>query len=160
MLKQQSGPKQRKKNSQNHKLKRGILIAVPVIAIAVIAWAKFSGDSGLDEAGGVFKVRRGDLRISVAEPGKIQANKSVALTCDVEGQSTILSIVPEGTYVKEGDVLVELDSADLRERIDSQEITVKSAENASMNAKEAFEIQEKQNESRVDEDALLRTLPE
>ncbi|NQT81969.1 hypothetical protein HQ563_03040 [bacterium] len=156
MLKQESDPKQRKKNSQNHKLKRGILIAVPVIAIAVIAWAKFSGDSGLDEAGGVFKVRRGDLRISVAEPGKIEAKKSVALTCDVEGQSTIISIVPEGTYVKEGDVLVELDSADLRERIDSQEITVKSAENASMNANEAFEIQENQNESDIKAAELSR----
>jgi len=149
MSRQQSDPKQRKKNSQNHKLKRGILIAVAVIVVGGIAWAKFSGGGGFDEAGGVFTVRKGNLRISVSEPGKIEAVTSVALTCEVEGQSTIISIVPEGTYVKEGQVLVELDSADLRERIDEQEITVKSAENSFKNAQEALEIQKNQNESDI-----------
>ena len=156
MAKQQSEPKQRKKNSQNHKLKRRIIIAVVVVVLGGIAWAKFSGDSGFDDAGAVWRVGRGDLRISVAQPGKIEANKSVALTCDMEGQSTIISIIPEGTSVNTGDVLVELDSAGLRERIDEHEITVKSAENAFRNAEEALEIQKNQNESDIKAAELAR----
>jgi HlyD family secretion protein len=149
MMNQRSDPKNMRKNSRNHKLKKGILIAVAVIVVAGIAWAKFSGSSGPDDAGAVFKVQRGNLRVSVSESGRVQASKSVALTCELEGQSTIIKIVPEGTYVKKGDELVVLDSANLRDRIDTQEITVKSAEAAHKNADEALQIQENQNDSDV-----------
>ncbi len=149
--------RRKKKNAQTHKLKKRIITAtVAAVSLGLIAWAKFSGNSGPGEAEALFTVKKGDLRISVVEEGKIQAMKSVSLSSEVEGQSTIISIVPEGTYVKEGDVLVELDSADLRERIDSQEITVKSSDSAYTNASESYEIQKNQNESDIKAAELAR----
>jgi HlyD family secretion protein len=156
MPNQQSEPKGKKKNSRNHRLKRAIIIAVAVIVVGGIAWAKFSGNDRSTEEEALFALKRGDLRISVVESGKIKASRSVNLLCEVEGQSTIISIVPEGTYVKEGDVLVELDSANLRDSIAQNEITVKSAEAAFTQSSEAYEIQKNQNESNIKTAELAR----
>ncbi len=145
---------------RSKKLRNGILAAVAVTVVGGIAWAKFSANNSPDEAEPLFKVRKGDLQISVLEAGRIQAQKSVSLSCEMDGGRegsrggsqggiTIISIVPEGTLAKEGDVLVELDSADLRERIDSQEITVNSAEAGLRTAEEAFDIQKNQNDSYI-----------
>ncbi len=59
-------------------------------------------------AGGelTYKVSRGDLVVSFTERGSVMAAKSEQIFCMVEGRSTIVSIVPEGTFVKKGDVLV------------------------------------------------------
>ena len=147
MATQQTQQKQKRSPSRNHKMRRNIIIAVAVIAVGGIAWAKLSGGGDLEETEALFAVKRGDLLISVLESGKIQANKSVNLTCELEGQSTIISIIPEGTYVKEGDELVVLDSASLRDEIEQQQITAKSAESARTQAWEALEIQKNQNDS-------------
>ena len=150
MPKGQNEPNRKKKNSRNHRLKKRIAIAAAAaVVLGGIAWAKFSGNNRTAETEGLYTVKRGDLRISVLESGKIQARKSVSLSSQVDGQSTIITIVPEGTYVKEGDVLVELDSSDLRDRMEQQQITCESAEAALTNAKEAKEIQQNQNESNV-----------
>ena len=132
------------------------MITVAVIVVGGIAWAKFSGGDRSSEEEALFTVMRDDLRISVTESGKIKASRSVNLTCELEGQSTIITIVPEGTYVNEGDVLVELDSANLRDSIDQHEITVKAAESSHTQASEAFEIQKNQNESNIKTAELAR----
>lgn len=67
----------------------------------------------------------------------------------VEGTTTIISIVDEGTIVEVGDVVCELDSAPFKEKAKQQEITVTQAEAAMAQAVEALEIQKKQNESDI-----------
>jgi multidrug resistance efflux pump len=67
---------------------------------------------------------------------------------------TILSIVPEGTYitpkdVNEGKVLVELDSSVLEEQIEQYRIDVATARASYTEANEAYLIQMKQNESDI-----------
>jgi HlyD family secretion protein len=71
--------------------------------------------------------------------------KSTTLTSKVEGSTTIIFIVPEGTNVNAGDLVVELDSAPLVEREKTQEIAVSSAESLLLTAEKAVEIQETQN---------------
>ncbi len=150
MSKEQSKLNQKKKNSRNHKLKKRIIVAaVAAIVMGGIAWAKFSGNNASTLADALYTVKRGDLRISVLESGKIKARKSVSLNSEVDGQSTIINIVPEGSYVEEGDVLVVLDSSELRDRIEQQQISVESAQAAYTNSSEAYAIQENQNESDI-----------
>ncbi|MEO8428419.1 MAG: efflux RND transporter periplasmic adaptor subunit, partial [Verrucomicrobiota bacterium] len=66
-----------------------------------------------------------------------------------------LSIVPEGTNVHKGDLLVELDSADLRERVSGQEVTFQNAQFAYVQAKENLAIQKSTVESNI-KDAELK----
>jgi len=75
--------------------------------------------------------------------------KNAVLTSKVEGSTTIIHIVPEGTTVKAGDLICELDSAALVEKEKTQEIAVSSAESALTTAEKEVEIQRTQNASDV-----------
>ncbi len=101
-----------------------------------------------------FTVRRDDLPITVTESGSIKAQKSIELKSEVEGRATIISIVPEGSYVtaedvNNGKILCELDSGDLDEQLAQREIDFASTEAGYKEATEAYDIQVKQNESDV-----------
>jgi len=95
------------------------------------------------------EVRRGSLPISVTERGNLTAKNSYSLKCQIEGRSTILKLIDEGTYVQPGDVVAELDASELVQRKVQQEITVQSAKNAFIKAKANLEIQETENESQI-----------
>ncbi len=94
-------------------------------------------------------VRRGPLSITVTERGNLKAKDAVSLRSEVEGRTTILSLIPEGTFVEAGTVVAELDTADLLEKQVQQEITVSNAEASHKKAKEALEIQKIENESSI-----------
>jgi multidrug resistance efflux pump len=95
-------------------------------------------------------VRRGPLRISVVQRGNLAAKDSVSVESEIEGQTTVLFLIAEGTFVKPDDLLVELDASDLVEKKRQQEIAVQNAEAAYVKAKAQFEIQESQNLSDVE----------
>ncbi|MEJ2703770.1 MAG: efflux RND transporter periplasmic adaptor subunit [Sedimentisphaerales bacterium] len=138
---------------------RRILLIFIALAVVIAAGAfGFSrlmpgGSSGSDPDPGVFVVKRGKLTISVSESGNIKAVKSEIVKSEVEGRPSIVNIVPEGTYIKPEDVnnmvLVELDSSQLREQLPQRQIELASAEASDTEAKEAFDIQVKQNESDI-----------
>jgi HlyD family secretion protein len=83
-----------------------------------------------------FEVRRGPLMISVTESGTTNNREKVVIKSKVEGQTRILSLVPEGTQVRKGDLLIKLDSSNLEDEKMKQQITVLNAEAAYINARE------------------------
>ena len=66
----------------------------------------------------------------ILERGSVDSASNVEIRCQVEsaGGLTIISVVPEGTIVKKGDLLVELDSSTLRENVTKQRIAVAGSE--------------------------------
>ena len=126
-----------------------VLIVVGLAALA------FSGASDTDNAGfATFTVKRGPLRISVTESGTIKAREQVILKNEVEGRTSILTLIPEGTRVKEGDLLVELDASALIDNQVDQEIRVQNAEAAFISAEENFAVVENQAQSDIDKAEL------
>ncbi len=93
------------------------------------------------------KVLRGEMTISVTESGDIKAAVSTRVKNEMEGNSTIIQLIEEGTVVKKGDLLVELDASGQVERRATQEIAVEKAVAAVINAKKSLEILRKQTES-------------
>jgi HlyD family secretion protein len=75
------------------------------------------------------------------QPREEQSKKdqSVAVLCQVVGGGLVLSMVPEGTIVKTGDLLCELDASKLRDRLTDREIAVKRSENESKTGQLAHE---------------------
>ncbi|NQT04363.1 MAG: efflux RND transporter periplasmic adaptor subunit [Planctomycetes bacterium] len=129
-----------------------IVAAIALTGVVLLGSIRKSGSAGSGTNMSTFIVRRDDLTISVAESGSIKARTSIDINCKVDGQSTIISIVPEGIFiteedVKNGKVLVELDSSNLEEQIATREIDFASSEAAKTEAIEAYDIQVKQNES-------------
>lgn len=131
-----------------------IVAAIVLTTVVLLGSMRKSGSAGSGTNMSTFLVRRDDLTIAVSESGSIKARTSIDINCKVEGQSTIISIVPEGIFiteedVKNGKVLVELDSSNLEEQIATREIDFASSEAALTEATEAYDIQVKQNESDI-----------
>ncbi len=91
-----------------------------------------------------YVVSREDLPITVKEPGELQAVRETIVRSEVEGQATILYLIPEGSSVKQGEKLFELDVSELVEKRANQEISVEKARNAWEQARTAGEILEKE----------------
>ncbi|WP_435009373.1 sigma-70 family RNA polymerase sigma factor [Tundrisphaera lichenicola] len=89
-----------------------------------------------------IKVGPGKLRVTVSGRGNVQALKLRDLVSEIEGQTTIISILPEGMKVKEGNVVCELESSLLRDRLVNQRISVKSAEDALKRSRIGREVAE------------------
>lgn len=125
------------------------LVALAAVAACAVALLRRVGAADAGTDGEVYAaVRRGPLVISLRESGEIKPSEQIKIKSEVEGRTTILSIVPEGTRVKQGDLLVELDTATLEESRVNQEITVQNAEAAFIEARENLEVV--RNQSRAD----------
>lgn len=67
----------------------------------------------------------------VVERGEVSSSSNVEIRCMVQGKAltgtTILEIVPEGTYVKEGDFLVRLDDSTIKADLVQQQIAANTS---------------------------------
>ena len=107
-----------------------------------------------------YKVTRGDLVVSFTERGNVKAASSEQIYSMVEGRSTIVRLVAEGTFVKKGDILVELDSSELTQTLNQQEIAVEASEAALEQAREETKIQTSLSNSDVRQAKVDKDLAE
>ena len=114
----------------------------------------------------VYTVDTSDLPIVVTERGYLESQEQTTLECRAatydrnSGSSSvlILSIVPNGSVVKKGDLLVELDSAAIRDRLESEMLEYQSDQSTLLQAKARRENQITQNETSVAEAELTLEL--
>lgn len=135
----------------NKKLRKTIPIGIAII-LAIVAVVLARKRLGADDAtqAAVFHAVRGPLTITVTESGTIRARDMVIIKNEVEGRRAIISLVPEGTRVKRGDLLVELDASSLIDNRLDQDIRVQNAHAAFINAQETLAVVENQAKSDVD----------
>ena len=88
----------------------------------------------------VAEAVRGEIRVIVSERGHVEPARSAQANCEVAGQTTILSILPEGTRVTKGQLVCELDSAALEDALINQRITTQQAEARHKNAELSLEV--------------------
>jgi len=103
-----------------------------------------------------FIVKRGPLTVNVIESGTINAREQIIIKNEVEGKTSLIYLIPEGTQVKKGDLLVELDASSLMDAKIDQEIKVQNAEAAYINATENLAVA--QNQATSDMDLAVLTL--
>ena len=121
-----------------------LVLAAAFVTLAI--WRPFLGPKGETE-GALFTVTKGDLLITVAATGDLKAKNSIKIAPEIEGRATIVYIVDEGIRVNKGDILVELDKADLERQLADQEISYQSAVSSLIQAQEAKKIQEVRNQN-------------
>ena len=84
-----------------HNLKTAELLClfgffVIIMLVSAITFKLFTAkNKGAENDMPTFVVKRGPLRINIVEAGTIQAREQVVLKSQVEGRTTILSLVPE-----------------------------------------------------------------
>lgn len=100
-----------------------IVFGVIILAGCVfLANAFLGGGSGSGSETSFHLVESGDFMVSVVEGGEVNAVKETVLRCEIDGTARIIYIIPEGSQVKKGDLLVELDAADLIDSINAEQI--------------------------------------
>jgi RND family efflux transporter MFP subunit len=133
--------------------RRGILFvtlggaAVLAMAGAGIWWILGASAAPTAPLGETARAVRERLVVTVTESGEIDAKRSTNVACQVESQSTIVWVIDEGTLVQPGDKLVQLDSAELQERLRTQDMAYKTALAAFEKAEKTFLITQSTRES-------------
>lgn len=145
------------KQNKKSKLKLVLAIALPIILVATVAAVKWSGGDGTAENIPTFEVRRGPLTISVDASGTIKALDLEVIKNKVEGVTTILTLVLEGTQVKKGDLLLELDSSEFKDDLVVEQIALQNAETTLISAVESLAVGENQAESDLEQAELTLT---
>jgi HlyD family secretion protein len=132
----------------------GAIVLVVSVALLILGLIISEEDKKPSSLPATFVARRGPMTISVLESGTIKARDQIIIKNEVEGKTSIISLVSEGTLVKQGDLLVELDASSLVDAKIDQEISVQNAEAAYINAKENLAVVQNQAQSDLDKAEL------
>lgn len=132
----------------------GVLI---VGSITLLSGGLGSGDQNLIW----YAVQRGDLPIKVTERGNLESQENVDVLClvdDVSGDeihgTPIVWVIPNGSAVKKGELLLELDAASQTERLDRQSLETNRARSAKTKAQILYDNRITQNETLYKEGEL------
>src|SRR3954466_10879375 len=129
------------------------LIAPAVALVAATLFWTFSGtrvSSAPVAASMIYRVTPIDMDVKIIKDGELQAINNLDISCEVEGQSTILTLVPEGSVAKKGDVLMTLDSSLIKQKIEDTTLELQKAEADLTTAREMKDIQESQNSANLE----------
>ena len=105
------------------------------MALATVATAMLLRHrSAAGEAFETATVKRGDVIATLEAEGSVESAHNVEIACQVDGGSTILWIVPDGTQVRDGEELVRFDSSAVEDLFSQQAIVVERAKAAQVAA--------------------------
>jgi HlyD family secretion protein len=93
------------------------------------------------------EVLRGDLEVTLSQRGLLDSARNIVVASECEWNVRIIELVPEGTWVEEGEVVVQLDASELTQRLKEREITLIGAQADLIKAKEVLAMQELENQS-------------
>src|SRR5687768_6654715 len=129
-----------------------MLVPVALLVTLVGVWA-LGGRSRVPLLPGAAQFHRvglGDMDVKIVKDGELQAINAIEIQSEVEGQTTIQTLVKEGTFVKKDDVLITLDSAAIRQKIEDTTLELQKAEADLTNAREMREIQISTNNANLE----------
>jgi HlyD family secretion protein len=130
---------------------RGWLIAAALLLgglLLYVGWTRWASPAAAEDAQ-IFTVVRRSFPIVLRQKGELEAANSIEIRSEVEGRATIIYLIDEGTQVKKGDLLVELASDEIDEKIREAEIRVATAEAAFEAATKSLEILKDENASKI-----------
>jgi RND family efflux transporter MFP subunit len=141
--------------------RRAVVGLAALGALATVAWLarQWVWPAPTASAELTATVTRGELPIVVTERGELESSKTVTAKCEVEvEQIKIVDILPEGTRVKKGDVVVRLDTDKLKRTLAEQEVKFNTADGKYQAAKQELEVQKNKAETDTAKAQLALTL--
>lgn len=122
------------------------LIPVAVLATGAGIWAVIPGKQNQEAtAASFYKAERGPFTISLPTGGSLEAVDRVTVRNMVPGRTEIISLIKEGTVVKKGDLLVELDANGIEDQLSLAEIAYQQAVFAFSEQEERAEVLKSDN---------------
>ncbi|MEZ6096134.1 MAG: efflux RND transporter periplasmic adaptor subunit [Pirellulaceae bacterium] len=149
----------RKSHCCQHTSRKGKIVGRVVVGLLVVAAAagvyflapRLFGNSGKNSDESLtYTVQRRSIFDSVVERGTIESQNTVNGRCELPGwENKIIFIVPEGTTVQEGDMVVRFDSAEIDRMIQEKKSRLIETEGKLEQAKQDLEVQKNKNESDI-----------
>ena len=133
--------------------RRSVRIALGVLVLIAMLRLLLSGTGKgkVDRDSAHFcNVQRGDLVVSILQSGELMARSSLAILNESYRDAKIVSIVDDGASVTNGQLLFELESAELMERYLDQQSDVAEAEAALKLAEDTLEIAKLKSDSDIE----------
>jgi multidrug efflux pump subunit AcrA (membrane-fusion protein) len=131
-------------------------VAVAAAVVAVVLWRTGVLFARSPYTGPTWTVKREKLKLTIVARGNLEALENENVFCTVRSgtkgstSSTIIKwIIDEGTKVKKGDKLMELDSSGFQDQLKDKTKDVDKAYADKVTADEAVKIQEITNESTI-----------
>jgi len=143
------------------RLPRSVVVVAGLVLIVGVVWALARALNGSGPSQSSYKtvpVRQGPFEVRVDVSGDLQAVDNIDVICEVEGTTTITQLIPEGATVRQGDVLVTLDSSQARQRLEDASIDLQRITADVTTASEIVEIQKSQNAANVQADSVALEL--
>ncbi|MGI9518994.1 MAG: efflux RND transporter periplasmic adaptor subunit [Pirellulaceae bacterium] len=126
-----------------------IPLAITAVATAAIIYL-VSGRNAVTDGLITHTVSNRTVRDAVVERGTLESQNTVNGNCELPGwENKIIFIVPEGSTVKEGDVVVRFDSEEIDNEIAEQKTEVNQAEGQVKEAEQDIEVQKNTNASSI-----------
>ena len=114
--------------------KRWVTLAVILAAVAGVSIWLFTPASAKTDDSVLARVKKGDFHVVVTSAGELRAKKFVQVQGPLNMQQAeiyqtkISTLVPEGTVVKEGDVVAELDRSGIAAKLSEVSLALQKAE--------------------------------
>src|SRR4051812_18358500 len=108
--------------------------AASLLILATVAWYAWPSSTSATEAQLLAPVKSGEFKVLVTTTGELRARKFVQVTGPAGAQSVqvymtkIASIVPEGSLVKAGDVIAELDKQPVAAKLADGALSLQKAQ--------------------------------
>ena len=130
-------------------LKNKYFIAVLIIVSVFLLMLLFFG--GSNSAGSIptYTVKRNNFLVTISESGEIKAQNSISISAPrVRGTLKIVYLVPEGTYIKPGELVAKFDPTEAMTRLRETQADLEIAESN----KEKLIANQKSDMAKMDSD--------
>lgn len=136
--------------SRSSRIKLAI-VSLGVLTIGIAGWTTMTWVRSANEIAGItrYTVTAQSFSVLLSEKGELSASNSTDIISKVEGRTTIISLIPEGTQVKEGDLLIVLASDQIDERMQRYEEKETNTITAFEASRTELEIQRDKNASDI-----------
>ena len=97
-----------------------VIFFIVIVASAAIAALVILPDSNAAsgiESAYTHAIERGELVVAITEQGTLESSNNTEIKCRVRGDNTITFVIENGTQVKPGDTLVQLETLAIEEEI-------------------------------------------
>ena len=132
---------------------RTVIIAMVVLLFGILLYSLMQGDGGGENEQGtidIHKVKRGDFKIKIPANGELTTSQLIEVRNPLETSGVINKITEEGTYVKKGDTLFQLNDDQIRQKIKDLDEKILDQKNRVITSEQSLAIAQSAMESDLD----------
>lgn len=124
-------------------------LAAIVFLVGISRISVRTTESSTGQAQVWFRVQKGPLTVSLDEGGTIVSRERYTVNTDLSEDTTFLALIEEGSEVKEGDLLAELDDTYFSDRKEELEIQLIANQSELARAENEFKVALNESEAEI-----------